>query len=92
MQQMGAHVIEIASANLRQLKQELLKLPEVLAAAQLGARLRVLVKDAVADPLAFLAQQPCIGPQDSLATVRPSLEDVFVTCTGRNQAGPMASL
>ncbi|MGR0481989.1 MAG: ABC transporter ATP-binding protein [Candidatus Electronema sp. V4] len=87
MRQMGAHVIEIASANLRQLKQELLKLPEVLAAAQLGARLRVLVKDAVADPLAFLASQPCIGPQDSLAAVRPSLEDVFVTCTGRNGEG-----
>ncbi|MGX9728003.1 MAG: ABC transporter ATP-binding protein [Candidatus Electronema sp. VV] len=84
MRQMGAHVIEIASANLRQLKQELLKLPEVLAAAQLGARLRVLVKNAVADPLAFLESQPCIGSQDSLAAVRPSLEDVFVTCTGRN--------
>jgi ABC-2 type transport system ATP-binding protein len=87
MRQMGAHVIEIASANLRQLKQELLKLPEVLAAAQLGARLRVLVKDAVAEPLPFLASQPCIGPEDSLAAVRPSLEDVFVTCTGRNGQG-----
>jgi ABC-2 type transport system ATP-binding protein len=84
MRQMGAHVIEIASANLRQLKQELLKLPDVLAAAQLGARLRVLVKDAGAEPLHFLPSQPCIGPQDSLAAVRPSLEDVFVTCTGRN--------
>lgn len=91
MRQMGAHVIEISSTNLRQLKLELLKVPEVLAAAQLGARLRVLVKDAVPDPLAFLAQQSCIGPQDSLATVRPSLEDVFVTCTGRDHAEPMAS-
>ena len=92
MRQMGAHVIEIASANLRQLKQELLKLPELLAAAQLGARLRVLVKDAVAEPLPFLASQPCIGPEDSLAAVRPSLEDVFVTCTGRNgQSGKTQS-
>ena len=92
MRQMGAHVIEIASANLRQLKQELLKLPEVLAAAQLGARLRVLVKDAVAEPLPFLASQPCMGPEDSLAAVRPSLEDVFVTCTGRNgQSGKTQS-
>jgi len=84
MRQMGAHVVEIASGNLRRLKQELLKLPEVLAAAQLGARLRVLVRNAVADPLAFLARQPCIRPEDSLSAVRPSLEDVFVTCTGRN--------
>jgi ABC-2 type transport system ATP-binding protein len=86
MRQMGAHVVEIASGNLRQLKQELLKLPEVLAAAQLGARLRVLVRDAVVDPLSFLAKQPCVGPEDSLTPVRPSLEDVFVTCTGRNRA------
>jgi ABC-2 type transport system ATP-binding protein len=86
MRQMGAHVVEIASGNLRQLKQELLKLPEVLAAAQLGARLRVLVRDAVADPLSFLAKQPCVGIEDGLSTVRPSLEDVFVTCTGRNRA------
>ncbi len=84
MRNMGAHVVEIASANLRQLKQELLKLPEILAAAQLGARLRVLVKNTVAEPLPFLQQQPCMGPQDSLAVVRPSLEDVFVTCTGSN--------
>jgi len=87
MRQMGAHVVEIASGNLRQLKQDMLKLPEVLAAAQLGARLRVLVRDAVADPLSFLAKQPCVRPEDSLSAVRPSLEDVFVTCTGRNRAG-----
>ncbi|WP_417914868.1 ATP-binding cassette domain-containing protein [Candidatus Electronema sp. JM] len=87
MRQMGAHVVEIASNNLRQLKQELLKLPEVLAAAQLGARLRVLVRNAVAEPLDFLARQPCAGPQDSMSLVRPNLEDVFVSCTGRNRAG-----
>lgn len=84
MRQMGAHVVDIASGNLRRLKQELLRLPEVLAAAQLGARLRVLVRNAAADPLAFLTRQPCVRPEDSLSAVRPSLEDVFVTCTGRN--------
>ena len=84
MRKMGAHVVEIASNNLRQLKQELLKLPEVLAAAQLGARLRVLVRNTVAEPLHFLARQPCVRPQDSMSLVRPNLEDVFVTCTGRN--------
>ena len=81
MQQMGAHVVEIATSDLRQLKQSLMQLPEVVAAAQLGARLRVLVKDTVADPLSFLAS--CDGVAvDVLAQVRPSLEDVFVTCTG----------
>lgn len=82
MQQMGAHVVEIASSDLRQLKQELMQLPDVITAAQLGARLRVLVKDSVVEPLAFLAGQQSIGPRDDLTLVRPSLEDVFVTCTG----------
>ena len=82
MQQMGAHVVEVASSNLRQLKQELIELADVITAAQLGARLRVLVKDSITDPLAFLSQQKGIDAGDDLSLVRPSLEDVFVTCTG----------
>jgi len=84
MRDMGVHVVEIAAANLRRLKQELVRLPEVVAAAQLGARLRVLVKESVSDPLAFLAQQSGLDAQ--LSKVRPSLEDVFVTCTGSHHA------
>lgn len=82
MRQMGAHIVEIASSNLRQLRQELLKLSDVISAAQLGARLRVLVKNSIADPLAFLSRQKCIDSEAGLSIVRPSLEDVFVTCTG----------
>ncbi len=82
MQQMGAHVVEVASSNLRQLKQDLIELADVITAAQLGARLRVLVKDSITDPLAFLSQQKGIDAGDDLSLVRPSLEDVFVTCTG----------
>ena len=85
MQQMGAHVVEVASSNLRQLKQELVNLPEVITAAQLGARLRVLVKDNISDPLAFLTRQKNVGSEDNLSLVRPSLEDVFVTCTGEGR-------
>ncbi len=85
MQQMGAFVVEVDSSNLRQLKQKLLNLPEVISAAQLGSRLRVLIKNKVSDPLVFLTQQKFITPQDSLALVRPSLEDVFVTCTGEGR-------
>jgi len=85
MQQMGAHVVEISSSNLRQLKQQLLSLPEVLAAAQLGARLRVLVKNNITDPLAFLRAQSKLVAEDELTLVRPSLEDVFVTCTGEGR-------
>lgn len=85
MQQMGAYVVEVASLDLRQLKQKLLNLPEVISAAQLGSRLRVLIKKDLPDPLAFLTQQKFILPQDSLSLVRPSLEDVFVTCTGEGR-------
>ncbi len=82
MQSMGAQVVEIESSNLRQLKQKLLNIDEVISAAQLGSRLRVLVRDSTADPLTFLSQQSCINTTDRLNLVRPSLEDVFVTSTG----------
>ncbi|MCW8994418.1 MAG: ABC transporter ATP-binding protein, partial [Psychromonas sp.] len=82
MREMDAHVVEIKSSGLRQLKRNLLNLDEVISAAQLGARLRVLIKKSTADPLAFLAQQKNIHSQEQLFLVRPSLEDVFVTCTG----------
>lgn len=82
MHNMKANVVEISSLNLRELKQALIQLPEVISAAQLGARLRVLVNNNVIDPLAYLSQQSCIQKNDSLVVVRPSLEDVFVTSTG----------
>ncbi len=85
MENMGAQVVEIASSNLRRLKQALMQLPEVISAAQLGARLRVLVNKQIEDPLAYLSQQSNINADDRLSLVRPSLEDVFVTSTGANR-------
>jgi len=82
MQQMGAHVVEIAAGDLRQLKQELIKLPDVISAAQLGERLRVLVKKSNVEPLNYLSVQKQVGADAVLTLVRPSLEDVFVTSTG----------
>ncbi len=82
MAQMGAHVVEINTLNLRQLKQQILNLPDVISVAQLGARLRVLVKDKINEPLAFLQQQINFDAKAELVVVRPSLEDVFVVCTG----------
>lgn len=85
MQAMDAHVVEIAAPDLRQLKRQLIALPEVVTAAQLGARLRVLVKKTIAEPVLFLQQHHGFGPDDQLSIVRPSLEDVFVTCTGEGR-------
>jgi len=84
MNSMSAHVVEISSNNLRQLKQQLINLPEVTSAAQLGAHLRVLVKKSIAEPVKFLSQLNIVPTNDPMVIVRPSLEDVFVTCTGSN--------
>ncbi|MES9942994.1 MAG: ABC transporter ATP-binding protein [Candidatus Thiodiazotropha sp. 6PLUC7] len=88
MRVMGAKVVEISSSNLRKLKQTLISQPEIISAAQLGARLRVLINDNIADPISFLSQQPLVKPEDQLSLVRPSLEDVFVTCTGEGRTRP----
>ncbi len=85
MNDMGAHVVEIATNQLRQLKQDLMQLPEVISAAQLGARLRVLIKNKVTNPIDYLKQQPTLNHSAQLAVVRPSLEDVFVTSTGKGR-------
>lgn len=57
-------------------------LPEVLSAAQLGSRLRVLVADRIEHPDVWLKAQPPTDRITDIQQVRPNLEDVFVTCTG----------
>ncbi|WP_338114157.1 ABC transporter ATP-binding protein [Thiorhodococcus mannitoliphagus] len=82
MAAMGAQVVEVEAPNLRALKQRLSALPEVISAAQLGSRLRVLVADRIHDPVAWLRTQPLEPVPTALESARPSLEDVFVTSTG----------
>lgn len=82
MQEMGVNVVEVEASQLRQLKERLLKCAEVRSAAQLGVRLRVLVRKEVADPIAWMTSRfPALRPEQ-LNLARPSLEDVFVTSTG----------
>jgi len=83
MAQMGVSVVEIKAPGLRQIKDRLLALPAVVSAAQLGIRLRVLVRADEPDPVAWLKRQIPELAQAELDAVRPSLEDVFVTSTGR---------
>ncbi|GJL84199.1 MAG: ABC transporter ATP-binding protein [marine bacterium B5-7] len=85
MSNMGANVLEVAGPGLRQVKQTLVSLPEVLSAAQLGTRLRVLVSDRVDNPIEWITQRLPEENQGNLQRVRPSLEDVFVSCTGVNK-------
>lgn len=86
MNNMAAQVVEIAATDLRYIKDKLTTLPQVISAAQLGTHLRVLVSKVEANPVALLQRQFCIKPTDKLAIVRPSLEDVFVSCTGQGVA------
>ncbi|WP_027252694.1 ABC transporter ATP-binding protein [Photobacterium halotolerans] len=82
MKQMGVSVVEIKAPGLRQIKERLLVIPAVVSAAQLGIRLRVLVRAEESDPVAWLKRQLPALAQAELDVVRPSLEDVFVTSTG----------
>ena len=84
MQDMGATVIEVSGDDLRQLKQTLVQQDGILSAAQLGTRLRVLVRDQIHEPQQWMRQFTGGRP---LETVRPSLEDVFVVATGGRHAG-----
>lgn len=82
MQGMGANVLEVSGPDLRRLKQQLTAHDEILSAAQLGTRLRVLVSDRIEQPAAWLTQRLPDANRKGLQQVRPSLEDVFVSCTG----------
>ncbi|ELO1555567.1 ABC transporter ATP-binding protein [Aeromonas hydrophila] len=83
MDAMSTRVVEVLAADLRLLKQQLVQLAPVRSAAQLGQRLRVLVDKELAEPVAWLQQACPALAGASLALVRPSLEDVFVSCTGQ---------
>jgi ABC-2 type transport system ATP-binding protein len=82
MAAMGVNVLEIEAADLRATKRQLLTRTEVVSAAQLGSRLRVLVSDRVEAPVDWLQALTLAQPLRAVQSVRPSLEDVFVTSTG----------
>ncbi|WNJ94715.1 ABC transporter ATP-binding protein [Vibrio ruber] len=85
MRDMGVHVVEVRAQDLRGLKEHLLTLPQIRSAAQLGIRLRVLIEQDVAAPLAWLKAQVPTLTDAEIAVVRPSLEDVFVSVTGEKR-------
>lgn len=80
MAAMPVHVLEVSGPGLRAIKQQMLRQPLIVCAAQLGSRLRLLVSDQQQQPELWLSG--LLGPAYQIEQVRPSLEDVFVTSTG----------
>ncbi|MDV5170230.1 ABC transporter ATP-binding protein [Photobacterium rosenbergii] len=85
MEEMGVKVVEIKAEHLRALKEQLLKKYEVRSAAQLGIRLRVLIRQHIDDPIAWLKGTFPQLTNSEMNIARPSLEDVFVTVTGEGR-------
>ncbi len=80
MAQMPADVYEVSGPELRQLRRQVLDWPQIMSAAQIGQRLRLLVYKSAGWSVATLRQQLSLAYQ--CEPVRPSLEDVFVANTG----------
>jgi len=87
MHELGATVVEINGENLRWLKQQLSQLPEVVSTAQQGTHLRVLITESIKTPEVWLRENhSALVAHRDINPVRPSLEDVFVHCTGSHAA------
>ncbi|WP_252179292.1 ABC transporter ATP-binding protein [Endozoicomonas sp. 4G] len=86
MDDMQATVLEVGGTHLRQVRETLTARPEILSAAQQGTRLRVLITNRISEPEVWLRSQwPEAMKGRTIERVRPSLEDVFVQCTGQRR-------
>ncbi|OEE40245.1 ABC transporter ATP-binding protein [Vibrio anguillarum] len=85
MNTMGVNIVEVRSHNLRQLKEKVMAQAEVRSAAQLGIRLRILIHQQVTQPIAWLKTTFPELAEAEMNLARPSLEDVFVTVTGKGR-------
>ncbi len=90
MAQMNADVFEISGPDLRVLRQQLLHWPQVISAAQIGQRLRLMLKKTARWSQAELSAR--LGVLYQCEPVRPSLEDVFVANTGAAYAESFSHL
>ncbi|EGU32645.1 ABC transporter component [Vibrio sp. N418] len=85
MAEMGVNIVEVKAPHLRQLKSKLLGKSEVRTAAQIGIRLRVLIRNQVNNPIQWLVNNFPELKDAEMNIARPSLEDVFVTVTGEGR-------
>ncbi len=84
MDGIGSYVVEVGGLKLRSLKKELMPHSEVRSVSQIGAHLRIIISDKIGtDPVKWL--QSKVNEKRNFCKVRPSLEDVFVICTGKER-------
>ncbi|RDL45380.1 ABC transporter ATP-binding protein [Marinomonas piezotolerans] len=84
MASMPATVVEASGNDLRGLKQSLSRHSTIVSAAQIGARLRLLVRQDINDPIGYLQS---LSSSHHFELARASLEDVFVASTGGRHVG-----
>jgi ABC-2 type transport system ATP-binding protein len=85
MANMGVNIVEVKTNNLRALKNTLIQRNEIRSAAQIGIRLRVLIHQNINDPISWLRSEFPELKDSEMNIARPSLEDVFVTVTGKGR-------
>tara|TARA_R110002072_G_scaffold935_12_gene7711 strand:- start:3797 stop:4723 length:927 start_codon:yes stop_codon:yes gene_type:complete len=78
--QLEDRVVAVTGDNLRQVKEEALRLPQVHSAAQQGLHLRVLLRRGTADAASYLRSHLSDSTL-TLSCAAASLEDVFVAST-----------
>ena len=81
-EQTGMHIIEVVAHDPYAAQAAIQPLPEVASVTQLGVRLRVLVPQSIADPVALVEQGLRTHNVDASTTMTTAtLEDVFVAVT-----------
>jgi ABC-2 type transport system ATP-binding protein len=92
MGSLPGEVLIVESDDLRGARRLLDQFPGIIASAQIGAHLRVLVRDGANVRERVTAHLRDGGVQARVEAAPPNLEDVFVSATlGRNQAAEKAA-
>ncbi len=84
---LAGRVVVVDTTAPRRARQRLVDAPGVDGVAQIGAQLRVLLREGPGTLEALRAALREVDPAASLEATRPNLEDVFVAATRREAAG-----
>ena len=80
--QTGMHIIEVTAHDPYAAQAAIQPLPEVASVTQLGVRLRVLIPESIANPVALIEQALRAQNVEANTTLTTAtLEDVFVAVT-----------